>query len=297
MRRYREIGFTLIELLVVIAIIAILAAILFPVFAQAREAARTASCSSNVKQISLGVMMYLQDYDEKFVASRWDTVGPQFDKPDRPWSVTKNEHTDWATLIQPYVKNTSIFRCPTATDGYDKDNPNALNSDRTGTTNYAINNRLTGRWGQQRWGGHDMVKQSVLAFPATTIMIAETSSQGSGGSENTEICGWGWSDGHNKQMNGGSAPSPGFDPCDDNQAPDWTTANQSALCTQGDQKDEADTGSPAPLRRHKNGANYGFADGHVKFMPAPSTCRVYDGAIVNGKRNNRTGSFPTYWPN
>ncbi len=297
MKRYREPGFTLIELLVVIAIIAILAAILFPVFAQAREAARSTSCLSNVKQISLGVMMYIQDYDEKFCPSRYDTVGPQRDQPDRPWSVTRNQHTDWATLIYPYVKNTQIFHCPSANEGIDKDNKGAVNSDKTGTTTYAINNRMTGRWGQQLWGSHDMVKQSALAFSASTIMIAETSSQGSGGSENTEICGWGWSDGHNKQMNGGNALSPSFDSCDDNQGPAWTTANQAKLCTQGDKKDEADGNSIAPLRRHKDGANYGFADGHVKFLPAPASCRVYDGTIINGVRNNRTGTFPTYWLN
>jgi prepilin-type N-terminal cleavage/methylation domain-containing protein len=67
----RRRGFTLIELLVVIAIIAILAAILFPVFAQAREAARASSCLSNVKQLSLGMMMYVQDYDERFPNWNW----------------------------------------------------------------------------------------------------------------------------------------------------------------------------------------------------------------------------------
>jgi len=71
MRRPRF-GFTLIELLVVIAIIAILAAILFPVFAQAREKARQASCLSNMKQIGLGMTMYVQDYDETFPHSPWN---------------------------------------------------------------------------------------------------------------------------------------------------------------------------------------------------------------------------------
>src|SRR2546423_465964 len=67
--RTRQRGFTLIELLVVIAIIAILAAILFPVFAQARESARKASCQSNQKQIGLAIMMYAQDYDELFMSA------------------------------------------------------------------------------------------------------------------------------------------------------------------------------------------------------------------------------------
>jgi len=71
----RKEGFTLIELLVVIAIIAILAAILFPVFARARENARRASCQSNLKQIGLGMFMYLQDYDEKFTRVSMNNYG------------------------------------------------------------------------------------------------------------------------------------------------------------------------------------------------------------------------------
>ncbi len=96
-------GFTLIELLVVIAIIAILAAILFPVFARAREKARQTSCLSNVKQLSLSVMMYIQDYDEKFM---W-RVGY--------WRDTTTDDpptTNWITLIEPYAKNAQIFYCP-----------------------------------------------------------------------------------------------------------------------------------------------------------------------------------------
>jgi prepilin-type N-terminal cleavage/methylation domain-containing protein/prepilin-type processing-associated H-X9-DG protein len=96
-------GFTLIELLVVIAIIAILAAILFPVFARAREKARQTACLSNVKQLSLAITMYAQDYDETLPGSRQWTGGGA---PATAWI--------WPAYIQPYVRNTQIFICPSA---------------------------------------------------------------------------------------------------------------------------------------------------------------------------------------
>lgn len=98
-------GFTLIELLVVIAIIAILAAILFPVFARARENARRASCQSNLRQIALGMMQYTQDYDEQYL-TRQSNDGAIGSNPNA-FSVT----------LQPYVKSTQIFICPSSPDG------------------------------------------------------------------------------------------------------------------------------------------------------------------------------------
>lgn len=92
-------GFTLIELLVVIAIIAILAAILFPVFAKAREKARQASCLSNEKQLDLAMLMYVQDYDERFAPECSYPVGGL---------------ACWRSEIYPYVKNWQVFACPSA---------------------------------------------------------------------------------------------------------------------------------------------------------------------------------------
>ncbi len=93
-------GFTLIELLVVIAIIAILAAILFPVFARAREKARQNSCLSNVKQLTLGIMRYTSDYDETYPRGLAGEGGG--------W----NTGPTWRVAIYPYIKNAQIFRCP-----------------------------------------------------------------------------------------------------------------------------------------------------------------------------------------
>jgi len=92
-------GFTLIELLVVIAIIAILAAILFPVFAKAREKARQTACISNSKQLGLGFMQYAQDYDEVLPYQHWAQENP----------------TAWHKVV-PYVKNTQVYKCPSLQD-------------------------------------------------------------------------------------------------------------------------------------------------------------------------------------
>jgi len=124
-RRNLRSGFTLIELLVVIAIIAILAAILFPVFAQAREKARQTSCLSNYKQFSLGILMYTQDYDETYC------IG-EAEGPDLNWYWNYNvavpynwraayqsttarywmAQNHWGNSIYPYVKNYGILACP-----------------------------------------------------------------------------------------------------------------------------------------------------------------------------------------
>jgi prepilin-type N-terminal cleavage/methylation domain-containing protein/prepilin-type processing-associated H-X9-DG protein len=106
----RQRGFTLIELLVVIAIIAILAAILFPVFAKARERARMAGCTSNEKQIGLAITMYASDYDEVMCGQPEGEGAPGYDWGD--WS-TKPIQYNWAAQLLDYTKNKKVFCCPT----------------------------------------------------------------------------------------------------------------------------------------------------------------------------------------
>src|SRR5689334_16181878 len=132
-------GFTLIELLVVIAIIAILAAILFPVFARAREQARKTTCLSNMKQIGLSLGMYLQDYDEVFPPGGL-----------KVWEVTKKTDRNLlAVQLQPYTKNLQIFHCP-SDSGWDKYKPTVFETFGSSYTD-ALRNV---------WGGADLQLKS-----------------------------------------------------------------------------------------------------------------------------------------
>jgi len=136
-------GFTLIELLVVIAIIAILAAILFPVFARAREKARQASCSSNLKQLALGWLMYVQDYDERCMAVCWGTGNTCWDRRDL---------AQGGRALMPYSKNEQIYFCPSA----EKPSDSSASSYNT--------NRVIG-WTPK--------KLSVLQEPSRTLLFGE----------------------------------------------------------------------------------------------------------------------------
>lgn len=144
-------GFTLIELLVVIAIIAILAAILFPVFAQAREKARQTSCLSNLKQLGTGLMMYAQDYDE--------CVCPPYNYP--------NDNMTWDRLVQPYVKNWQIIQCPSDAYSTRATAPFVPNGIRR---SYTMPSHLGWEWGPNRIFP---VSMAELSFPSITVQLFE----------------------------------------------------------------------------------------------------------------------------
>ena len=191
--RNRALGFTLIELLVVIAIIAILAAILFPVFAKAREKARQASCLSNVKQISSAMMMYISDWDEQFVC------------------VTDTYR--WYFPLQSYVKNAQVFQCP------------SLGSESGGNadTDYVMNGLFA----------HGM-HQASFGSPAGTIMIAERQT---------------------------GIPYDGYHPWPNGASQNW---DDLAAYYAGDGHNWLV--DHLAQDRHSGGSNYGFADGHTKWM-------------------------------
>ena len=131
----RRAAFTLIELLVVIAIIAILAAILFPVFARARENARRSSCQSNLKQIGLGMLQYVQDYDERFVPTT--VFGGSGASTAPPYASPRG----WADAIYPYTKSVQINQCPSESRP-GSDNPNDGVSATGSFTDYGYNNSI-----------------------------------------------------------------------------------------------------------------------------------------------------------
>ncbi|MBM3500584.1 MAG: DUF1559 domain-containing protein [Armatimonadetes bacterium] len=146
----RASGFTLIELLVVIAIIAILAAILFPVFARAREKARQTSCLSNVKQLVLGTIMYLSDYDGRFFDDAYIPGAPYGCGPpcyNQCW---------WRFKVQPYVKNFQMMNCPS---GMDLD-----------WSSYYVQGQ--GNYGYNTWLANQ--NETVIPSPAGRILISDT---------------------------------------------------------------------------------------------------------------------------
>jgi prepilin-type N-terminal cleavage/methylation domain-containing protein/prepilin-type processing-associated H-X9-DG protein len=194
-------GFTLIELLVVIAIIAILAAILFPVFAKAREKARQSSCLSNVKQLGLGFMQYAQDYDEML---------PQDYRC--PWATRYT----WRAMIYPYVKNGQVFSCPSDSNRYDGALMGQCVSGEGNLLSGYGDNTMHYNTGAPQPPGVIDCSLGKVVLPAELILIGDSNAGGHQISLDVNTLG-------------------------------YVRTDAGAL-------------------RHNEGANYGFADGHAKWM-------------------------------
>jgi prepilin-type N-terminal cleavage/methylation domain-containing protein/prepilin-type processing-associated H-X9-DG protein len=244
-------GFTLIELLVVIAIIAILAAILFPVFAQAREKARSISCLSNLKQIGTGLAMYVQDYDESFPIADYFT--------DRgKWT---DQH-EWPDVVYPYIKNGirgkngagntvswgegGVFYCP------------SFPSPESG--NYGINNSISND-GTAPWNDTVNVPVASLAAltrPADTILIVEKGKNNVGwGYIYFDSAEWVWTD-YVAPMN----DEPTHDGL--HYDLDQTKDHDCDYPINGHAGGNWDGCGLVPRYRHNSTTNVTFSDGHAK---------------------------------
>lgn len=247
-------AFTLIELLVVIAIIAILASILFPAFARARENARRASCSSNLKQIALGIMQYTQDYDEHT---------PLRDGA-APGNVTASNPYGWADSLQPYLKSVQLFKCPSES-GATSSNPT-----EAGYTHYFYNT------------GVNNISIAAVAYPSQSILTgdgnAEKSRQASQG------CKLGTTSSPITDADAGEAAqghwgTPALACAGGDNDPD------NPLNFLG-----ASAGSSKAFGRHLDGANYAFVDGHVKWLKGDHVAGT--GSEINGSRAIYTYDIP-----
>ncbi len=229
-------GFTLIELLVVIAIIAILAAILFPVFAKAREKARQITCASNEKQLGLGFLQYTQDYDESLPTTHFGN--PQ----------------GWAGQIYPYVKSTGIYKCPD-----DPTQPVTSGGVTAVPVSYSLNGALQGP-------GNSGMLLPIFVAPASTILLLETigsvvvvtqPDEGSANYTTDPVGGW-LSPTADGEYVGGK----------------WGGGSQTYVTgVMGGPNGPMATRNITSVAVHTDGANYLAADGHVKYLkPGQVSC-------------------------
>ena len=240
-------GFTLIELLVVIAIIAILAAILFPVFAAAREKARQTSCASNLKQLGLGFMQYVQDYDELYPVpvNTGNSTSPYYDLG-----------RGWAGMIYPYVKSTQIFVCPSD-----------VIPSGTATISYAYNIAFAQDTGAQSSQGINGMSSKLTSPPKTVLLFEVQNAAGIGVpnivNESKGIVNAPWS----SASNGIQYSWWGFTAYATGPFSDTAAAGAPTDCTNLTPCNTSGTAGFFQMTgRHSSGANYVLADGHVKWL-------------------------------
>jgi prepilin-type N-terminal cleavage/methylation domain-containing protein/prepilin-type processing-associated H-X9-DG protein len=224
-RKTPRTGFTLIELLVVIAIIAILAAILFPVFARARENARRSSCQSNLKQMGLALLQYTQDYDESYPNGYFDSDDPT-PPPGGRWITLSTGKTRWfwPQIIFPYHKSTQVFVCPSQGVSTWSAVPYV--------SHYGINTPVAPQ------SPAATLNIAAIASPASLYMIFDSGNYTLSGGEVKATAA------------GNTAYLPGTG-----------DLVSSSFCTPANDTLEPDCRSG----RHLGGVNIGYADGHVKW--------------------------------
>jgi prepilin-type N-terminal cleavage/methylation domain-containing protein/prepilin-type processing-associated H-X9-DG protein len=231
-------GFTLIELLVVIAIIAILAAILFPVFAKAREKARQTSCLSNLKQLSLAVLQYTNDNNETY---------PPLDN----WMVSPG--SIWASMIYPYVKSTGVYVCPDDSSKSLVDGGTGYGQSVTWHMSYIMNEEFGNTYWTVDGSGPPLwsTRQSVVAKPATTVLLCD------GGTQISTVSPY-------VTESSPLKAAPWF-LCDPD--PGYAGDGGNAGCQGNDlQPDSVNPEAAGPAVRHTGMSNVAFSDGHVKTM-------------------------------